>query len=317
MTSAGLRANCACLRVGTPVFLQRYLDRRGRPPRRPERLRRRAGDVRLQPEPRRLMQHVIQTKQLITLRKPIDAADEVTLEKAAAKRRADSWRPRPTASTRSTARAGSPRTGNCCLQEYTERHHDRREISPSRSHPPGRAARPARQVHRRGVPDRPARQPVPRLLRRVLRAPQVHPGDDLKTLDWNVYAKTGKYFVKKFRAETNMTGYLVMDLSKSMDWNGPAEARKAKVKLDCSTLGGRGRDAHQVRLRHLPGRRARLPDDPPAGPGRPGRVRHQAHHGHPAQEQADATRHHPLGAGEPEADRARRTSPTACSSSRP
>src|SRR6202044_1485795 len=29
------------------------------------------------------------------------------------------------------------------------------------------------------------------------------PGDDLKTLDWSVYAKTGKYFVKKFRAETN------------------------------------------------------------------------------------------------------------------
>jgi uncharacterized protein (DUF58 family) len=64
-----------------------------------------------------------------------------------------------------------------------------------------------------------------------------NPGDDLKTLDWNVYAKTGKYFVKKFRAETNMTGYLVMDLSKSMDWNGPAEARKAGVKIDWSALG--------------------------------------------------------------------------------
>jgi uncharacterized protein (DUF58 family) len=64
-----------------------------------------------------------------------------------------------------------------------------------------------------------------------------NPGDDLKTLDWAVYAKTGKYFVKKFRAETNMTGYLVMDLSRSMDWNGPAEARKAGVKLDWSALG--------------------------------------------------------------------------------
>ncbi len=64
-----------------------------------------------------------------------------------------------------------------------------------------------------------------------------NPGDDLKSLDWHVYAKTGKYFVKKFRAETNMTGYLVMDLSKSMDWNGPAEARKAGVKIDWSALG--------------------------------------------------------------------------------
>ena len=39
------------------------------------------------------------------------------------------------------------------------------------------------------------------------------PGDDLKDLDWNVYAKTDKYYLKKFEAETNVTGYLVMDLS--------------------------------------------------------------------------------------------------------
>ena len=44
------------------------------------------------------------------------------------------------------------------------------------------------------------------------------PGDDIKDLDWNVYAKTGKYYVKKYRAETNMTGWLVIDLSQSMDY---------------------------------------------------------------------------------------------------
>src|SRR5438270_73528 len=42
------------------------------------------------------------------------------------------------------------------------------------------------------------------------------PGEDIKDLDWNVYAKTERYYVKKFQAETNMTGYLVMDLSASM-----------------------------------------------------------------------------------------------------
>lgn len=44
------------------------------------------------------------------------------------------------------------------------------------------------------------------------------PGDDLKDLDWQVYAKTGKYYVRKYRAETNMTGWLVMDLSESMGY---------------------------------------------------------------------------------------------------
>jgi len=53
-----------------------------------------------------------------------------------------------------------------------------------------------------------------------------NPGDDLKTLDWHVYAKTGKYFVKKFRAETNMTGYLVMDLSSSMGYTFRQELTK-------------------------------------------------------------------------------------------
>jgi len=52
------------------------------------------------------------------------------------------------------------------------------------------------------------------------------PGDDIKDLDWNVYAKTGRYYVKKFRAETNMTGYLVMDLSKSMGYTYRQELTK-------------------------------------------------------------------------------------------
>lgn len=55
------------------------------------------------------------------------------------------------------------------------------------------------------------------------------PGDDLKDLDWNVFAKTDRYYVKKFQAETNLTGYLVMDLSASMDWCGIREMEKAKV----------------------------------------------------------------------------------------
>jgi uncharacterized protein (DUF58 family) len=41
-------------------------------------------------------------------------------------------------------------------------------------------------------------------------------GDDPKLIDWLVYAKTDKYFVKRYESETNLTGYLVMDLSKSM-----------------------------------------------------------------------------------------------------
>jgi uncharacterized protein (DUF58 family) len=43
-------------------------------------------------------------------------------------------------------------------------------------------------------------------------------GDDPADIDWLVYAKTNKYYVKKFEAETNITGYLAMDLSQSMGY---------------------------------------------------------------------------------------------------
>ncbi len=43
-------------------------------------------------------------------------------------------------------------------------------------------------------------------------------GDDPRDLDWLVYAKTDRYYVKKYQAETNITGYLLMDLSESMGY---------------------------------------------------------------------------------------------------
>lgn len=42
------------------------------------------------------------------------------------------------------------------------------------------------------------------------------PGDDPHDIDWTVFAKTEKYYVKKFEAETNMTGYIAVDKSLSM-----------------------------------------------------------------------------------------------------
>ncbi|MBM3992757.1 MAG: DUF58 domain-containing protein [Planctomycetes bacterium] len=51
-------------------------------------------------------------------------------------------------------------------------------------------------------------------------------GDDLKDLDWGVYAKTDKYYIRKYEAETNVTGYLAMDLSGSMAYTFRQELTK-------------------------------------------------------------------------------------------
>jgi uncharacterized protein (DUF58 family) len=45
---------------------------------------------------------------------------------------------------------------------------------------------------------------------------QYFPGDDLSTIDWKVFARTDRHVVKKFEEETNLKGYLLLDVSRSM-----------------------------------------------------------------------------------------------------
>ena len=52
------------------------------------------------------------------------------------------------------------------------------------------------------------------------------PGDNISDIDWNVFAKTDRFYIKKFQAETNLTGYLIMDLSGSMGYTYRQELTK-------------------------------------------------------------------------------------------
>jgi uncharacterized protein (DUF58 family) len=47
---------------------------------------------------------------------------------------------------------------------------------------------------------------------------QYLPGDDLATLDWKVYARTDRHFVKKFEEETNLECHILLDVSRSMGY---------------------------------------------------------------------------------------------------
>ena len=57
------------------------------------------------------------------------------------------------------------------------------------------------------------------------------PGDNPDDIDWLAYAKTDRYYVKKFEAETNLTGYLVMDLSASMAYSHEQELTKFEYSI--------------------------------------------------------------------------------------
>ena len=47
------------------------------------------------------------------------------------------------------------------------------------------------------------------------------PGDDLRYVDWKVFGKTDKVYLKQYEDETNLVCYLVLDVSESMAYKGP------------------------------------------------------------------------------------------------
>ena len=47
------------------------------------------------------------------------------------------------------------------------------------------------------------------------------PGDDLRYVDWKVFGRTDKYYLKQYEDETNLICYLVLDISESMTFRGP------------------------------------------------------------------------------------------------
>jgi uncharacterized protein (DUF58 family) len=51
---------------------------------------------------------------------------------------------------------------------------------------------------------------------------QYMPGDDLSTIDWKVYARSDRYYVKKFEEETNLDCHLMLDVSGSMAYGSRA-----------------------------------------------------------------------------------------------
>jgi uncharacterized protein (DUF58 family) len=60
---------------------------------------------------------------------------------------------------------------------------------------------------------------------------QYLPGDDLATLDWKVYGRTDRHFIKKFEEETNLDCHILIDVSKSMGY-----ASKSITKLQYSSF---------------------------------------------------------------------------------
>ena len=48
------------------------------------------------------------------------------------------------------------------------------------------------------------------------------PGDDIRHMDWKVFGRSDRYYIKQYEEETNLVAYILLDMSQSMSYgNGP------------------------------------------------------------------------------------------------
>ncbi len=57
------------------------------------------------------------------------------------------------------------------------------------------------------------------------------PGDEIRRLDWKVYAKTDRYYIREYEEETNLRALLVVDASGSMDYGGEGRMTKHQYAI--------------------------------------------------------------------------------------
>ncbi len=55
---------------------------------------------------------------------------------------------------------------------------------------------------------------------------QYMPGDEIKHMDWKIYGKTDRYYIKQYEEETNLKSYIVLDSSRSMDYASAGNIKK-------------------------------------------------------------------------------------------
>jgi uncharacterized protein (DUF58 family) len=62
------------------------------------------------------------------------------------------------------------------------------------------------------------------------------PGDDIRHVDWRVYARSDRFYMKEFEADTNLRCYIVIDCSASMGFAGEHGSKFDYARRMAATL---------------------------------------------------------------------------------
>ena len=66
---------------------------------------------------------------------------------------------------------------------------------------------------------------------------EYQPGDEVRLIDWNVTARTGKPFVKVFREERELTVILAVDISRSQQFGSQGDSKRELAAQVAASLG--------------------------------------------------------------------------------
>ena len=62
------------------------------------------------------------------------------------------------------------------------------------------------------------------------------PGDDTRRLDWKAFARSDRFYIKEFEADTNLRAYFVVDASGSMNFSGHGESKVEYARRIAASL---------------------------------------------------------------------------------
>jgi uncharacterized protein (DUF58 family) len=65
---------------------------------------------------------------------------------------------------------------------------------------------------------------------------QYNPGDSIGAIDWKVYGKTNRYYIKRYEEETNLKAYIIVDHSASMGYSSGEVSKLDYAKAFASAL---------------------------------------------------------------------------------
>lgn len=65
---------------------------------------------------------------------------------------------------------------------------------------------------------------------------QYYPGDEIRHIDWRVYGKTDRWFIKEYEEETNLHAHILLDASGSMAYQGVGSSKLEYAALVAASL---------------------------------------------------------------------------------